>query len=77
MKNVVYVLKWYILDPSSYNLKDVDVYIFNSLEDAEMRLKEIAYGVYVDNEGDEVKFENWKLEMYDSYDYEIYSDLVN
>jgi hypothetical protein len=71
MNNKIYALKWYILDPSSYDIKDVEIYIFSSLEKAEMGLKKLAYQLYIDNEGDEVSIEDWTLEIYDSYEYEI------
>jgi RecJ-like exonuclease len=76
MKNEIWILKWYILDPSSYKLEDVKVHIFDSLESAEKYLKKLAYQIYVDNEGDEVNIEEWKVEIFDSYDYEIYKDEI-
>ena len=75
--NEIYVLKFYVLDPSSYDVINVDVKVFSSLEKANANLKETAYKIYVDNEGDEVSIEDWKFELYDNYEYEIYSDIVN
>jgi hypothetical protein len=75
--NEIYVLKFYILDPSSYDIIDVKVKVFSSLKDAEAHLKKIAYKIYADNEGDEVSIEDWELMIYDSYEYEIYSDKIN
>lgn len=76
MKKAIWILKWYILDSSDYTIKDVKVYVFDNVEDAKTYLKKMAYKIYVDNEGDEVKFEDWELGIYDSYDYEIYSDSI-
>jgi hypothetical protein len=77
MKNEIFVLKLYILDPSSYDIKDVSVTVFSSLENARAHLKKLMYDVYVENEGDEVSIEDWQLELYDNYEYEIYSDMIN
>lgn len=77
MEKEIFVLKWFILDPSSYDLKDVEVYVFDSLENARKYLKKLAYQIYVDNEGDEVSIEEWEMEIYDNYDYEIYGDRIN
>jgi hypothetical protein len=75
--NEIYVLKFYVLDPSSYDVINVDVKVFSSLEKANANLKETAYKIYVDNEGDEVSIEDWELTLCDNYEYEIYSDIVN
>jgi hypothetical protein len=77
MKNEIFVLKLYYLDPSSYDINEVKVHIFSSLENARAYLKKFAYNIYVDNEGDEVSIEDWEFELYDNYEYEIYSDQID
>jgi len=77
MKNEIFVLKLYVLDPSSYDINDVHVTVFSNLENAKAHLKKLMYDIYVENEGDEVSIEDWELELYDNYEYEIYSDMIN
>jgi hypothetical protein len=77
MKNEIFVLKLYVLDSSSYDINDVHVTVFSSLENAKAHLKKLMYDIYVENEGDEVSIEDWELKLYDNYEYEIYSDMMN
>ena len=77
MKNEIFVLKLYILDPSSYDINDVRVTVFSSLENARAHLKKLMYDIYVENEGDEVSIEDWQLELYDNYEYDLYSDMID
>lgn len=76
MTNKIYVLKWFRYDCSSYELENVDCYVFKSVEGAREKLKQLAYEIYVDNEGDDVKIEDWKMELYDNYGYDITGDVV-
>ena len=71
MKKLIYVLKWYYLDCSSYKIIDVESYTFDDLDKCKEYLKRKAYEIYVDNEGDDVSFEDWEFELYDNYEYEI------
>jgi hypothetical protein len=77
MKNEIFVLKLYVLDSSSYDINDVRVTVFSNLENAKAHLKKLMYDIYVENEGDEVSIEDWELKLYDNYEYEIYSDMIN
>ena len=54
MKKLIYVLKWYYLDCSSYKIIDVESYTFDDLDKCKEYLKRKAYEIYVDNEGDDV-----------------------
>lgn len=76
MKNEIYLLKWYVYDCSSYQLNNVECYVFKSIESAQNYLKQLAYRIYVDNEGDGVSIENWDMELYDNYGYEIRGEVV-
>ena len=76
MKNEIYVLKWYVYDCSSYELIKVNTYLFYSVGDARNYLKQLAYKIYVDNEGDGVSIGDWDMELYDNYGYEIIGEVV-
>ena len=76
MKKEIYVLKFYTLDCSNYKITKVECYVFESLEKAKEYLKKLAYEIYVDNEGDDVKLEEWEFELYDNYEYEIEEQFI-
>ena len=39
-------------------------------------MKKLAYEIYVDDEGDDVKLEEWEFELYDNYEYEIEEQFI-
>lgn len=76
MKKLIYVLKFYHLDCSNYRINNVECFVFENKDKCEEYLKRKAYEIYVDNEGDEISFEDWKFELYDNYEYEIEEQFI-
>jgi hypothetical protein len=76
MRKEIYVLKWYIHDCSNYQIIDVECYVFDDLDKCKEYLKNKAYQIYVDNEGGDVKIEDWTFEIYDNYGYNVKTQFI-
>ena len=76
----MFVVKVYNLDPSSYKVKNVNVKVFNSLEESQRFIVEEHYKISFDNDDTDLELEEFLSEnsfdsivdeLYDTFEFEI------
>ena len=76
----MFVVKVYNLDPSSYKVKNVNVKVFNSLEESQRFIVEEHYKISFDNDDTDLEldeflsensFDSIVDELYDTFEFEI------
>ena len=76
----MFVVKVYNLDPSSYKVKNVNVKVFNSLEESQKFIVEEHYKIAFDNDDTDLEldeflsensFDSIVDELYDTFEFEI------
>ena len=79
----MFVVKVYNLDPSSYKVKNVNVKVFNSLEESQRFIVEEHYKISFDNDDTDLEldeflsknsFDSIVDELYDTFEFEIIED---
>ena len=76
----MFVVKVYNLDPSSYKVKNVNVKVFNSLEESQKFIVEEHYKIAFDNDDTDLELDEFLSEnsfnyiideLYDTFEFEI------
>lgn len=76
----MFVVKVYNLDPSSYKVKNVNVKVFNSLEESQKFIVEEHYKIAFDNDDTDLELDEFLNEnsfdyivdeLYDTFEFEI------